>query len=139
MKPRFALVALTVAAAGIGCGDSSSTAPTPKTPDLALAAVVSLATPNGDDGAVVVTLKGPDLSSIQAPSSAYVVYSRLSTSQEARVFVIGNVAAGPLLTVKFAAGQQLAAYSATVEQVATRADALRGSTTGYQLTVSAAP
>jgi hypothetical protein len=132
------LVALTVVAGGIGCGDST-TAPRPNNPALPTAALVSLATPNADDGAVVVTLKGPDLSTIQAPSSAYVVYSRLATSQEARVIVIGNVAGGPLFTVKFAAGQQLSTYSATVEQVATRGDALRSSTTGYQLTVSAAP
>jgi hypothetical protein len=141
MKTRRVVVALIMIAGGIGCGDNATapTAPPPPPPPLPGSAVVSLTTPNADDGAVMVTLQGPDLSTIQASSTAYVLYSRVSSAAEARVILVGNVSAGPLFTFKLGAGQALSAYTASVQQVATRGDALRTSTTGYQLTVAAAP
>jgi hypothetical protein len=141
MKMRRIVVSLIVIAGGIGCGDNTTapTAPPPPPPPLPGSAVVSLTTPNADDGAVMVTLQGPDLSTMQASSTAYVLYSRVSSTAEARVILVGNLAAGPLFTFKLGAGQALSAYTASVQQVATRGDALRTSTSGYQLTVAAAP
>lgn len=131
MTLRFAALALFVIAAGISCSESP-TAPAPT------AAVVSLTTPNTDDGALVVTVRGPELTDIQAVSSAHVVYSRYAP-QEAHVIIVGDVGAGPLLTVKLGAGHAISEYSASIEQVAMRNDSLRVSTTGYQLSLSAAP
>lgn len=131
---RGVLVALTVIAAGIGCS-GQATSPNPPSPG---SAVVSLATPNIDDGAVVVTLRGPGLTTLQSTFSSNVFYSRL-VGDSARIILVGNLGAGPLFTFKFGTGAALSAYTATVEQVATRSDSLHASTTGYHLTVSAAP
>jgi hypothetical protein len=142
IKLRGVLVALTVIAAGIGCGDKATAPnppPPPPPPPPPGSAVVSLATPNADDGAVIVTLQGPGLSTIQSSATAYVLYARVASAQEARVILVGDLAAGPLFTFKLGAGQAVSAYTASVQQVATRGDALRTSTTGYQLTVAAAP
>jgi hypothetical protein len=146
---RNSLVALLLVAAGIGCGDKTTAPPPvppappppppPPPPPLPGSAVVSLTTPNGDDGAIIVTLQGPDLSALQSSNAAYIFFTRLPSSSEARVTLVGNVAAGSLFTFKLGAGQALSAYTARVQQVATRGDSLRTSTNGYQLTVSAAP
>jgi hypothetical protein len=101
--------------------------------------VVSLTTPNGDDGAVSVTLTGPGLTTLQVSSSSTLFFSRAVSDSEARVIAVGNLAAGPLFTFKVAAGHQLSAYSATVVQVATRSDSLRSNTSGYKLAITAAP
>jgi len=126
----------------IACSESKQpTNPNPPPPPpLPLnSVVVSLTSPNNDDGAVVVTLQGPSVSTLQRSSSGYLLYSRTPGAQETRVIVVGSLATGPLFTFAPAAGANLSAYSATVQQVADRADALRASTTGYTLTITAAP
>lgn len=131
MKP---ILLMALAAVAVGCGDkATSPIPTPGS------AIVSLATPNSDDGAVVVTLTGPGFSTFATASSGYLIYSRLAGGQEARVILIGDVTAGPLFTFKIAAGSDVSAYAATVQQVANRSDALRASTSSYNLTIAAAP
>jgi len=100
---------------------------------------VTLATPNSDDGAVVLTLKGPGLTTMQTSSSSNLFYSRAVSDSEARVILVGNLAAGPVFTFKVADGKQLSAYSATVGQVAKRDDAVRENVTGYTLSIAAAP
>ena len=139
------ILALVFAVSGvvtaIGCADHT-TQPNPlgpPPPPPPGSAVVSLTTPNTDDGAVVVTLSGPGLTTMQVASSSNLFYSRAVSDSEARVILVGNLTAGPLFTFKLADGQQISAYSATVGQVATRADALQASTTGYKLSIAAAP
>ena len=72
-------------------------------------------------------------------SSSNLFYSRAVSDSEARVILVGNLAAGPLFTFKVGAGKQLSAYSATVAQVATRSDSLRSNTSSYKLGITAAP
>lgn len=100
-------------------------------------AQIALVTPNATDGAVLVTLSGPDVSTVQAADSHYVVYTRTADSGDTRVIVVGDLVAGPLFNIKLSAPHLLTAYSGTVQQVATRTDSLVGSLAGYQLTVSA--
>jgi hypothetical protein len=76
---------------------------------------------------------------MQSSVSSNLFYSRAVSDSEARVILVGDVAAGALFTFKVADGKQLSAYSATVGQVATRADALRPNATGYNLAIGAAP
>lgn len=132
---RRVLVAVLGAAAAAACGQGSTAVTTTETPITA--ATVALATPNGNDGAIVVTLNGPDVASVQAADSHYVVFTKLVSAQEARVIVIGNLVAGPLLTVRLTHPHALAAYSGSIQQVATRGDSIVANTGGYQLTVSA--
>jgi hypothetical protein len=99
--------------------------------------VVSLSTPNTNDGAVIVMLKGPDLSTIRSADTSYFVYSRRSSSGVAHVIVIGNLVPGPLFIVEFNSPQAVSAYTGSIQQVATRGDSILGSLQGYHLSVSA--
>ena len=100
---------------------------------------MSLVTPNSDDGALVVTLHGPGISNLATASSGYLFYSRLVNDTLARVIVLGNVSAGPIFTFKPGASAQMSAYQTTIDQVASRADAVRSALTNYSLTITAAP
>jgi hypothetical protein len=130
------VLAVLGAAAAAACGERSTTGV--KTPDTSVtAATVALATPNANDGAIVVTLNGPDVAAVQAADSHYIVFTKLVSAQEARVIVIGNLVAGPLFTVRLGNPHALSAYSGAIQQVATRSDSIVANTGGYQLTVSA--
>ena len=106
---------------------------TPEEPATPGTAVVSFATPNEDDGGLLLTLRGPGLTAVRSSSSEYVVYWRLVGPEEARVMVLGDILPGPLFTVELAAANRLDEYAASIDQVATRNDALRGGASGYEL------
>jgi hypothetical protein len=98
---------------------------------------IDLATPHTDDGAVVVTLRGPDVSNLQPASPAYLAYSRaVSGASEVRLIVVGDLKGGALATVSIAPGHQLSDYSAVIQQVAARSDTLRTDLSGYQVSVT---
>jgi hypothetical protein len=130
---RAALILLSVAAIA-ACGDSAIAPPVSP-----LALQVALASPQSDDGAIVITLHGPDVSDVRAVSGAYLAFTRAAGVAETRVIVVGDVIAGPVLTFTAGAGHRLGEYSATIEQVATRADALRGDVSGYGVTIASKP
>jgi hypothetical protein len=130
---RAALILLSVAAIA-ACSDNAIAPPVSP-----LALQVALASPQSDDGAIVITLHGPDVSDVRAVSGAYLAFTRAAAVAETRVIVVGDVIAGPVLTFTAGAGHRLAEYSATIEQVATRADALRGDVSGYGVTIASKP
>jgi hypothetical protein len=132
---RKTLIALAIGiGAATACSDST-VMPTPAPTPTALR--IDLRTPNVDDGAVVVTVRGPELSDLQPASAGYLAYHRGATPDEMRVIVIGDVKGGPLASLTIAPGHQVSEYSATIQQVATRTDALREDLSGYELTVTA--
>ncbi len=96
---------------------------------------VSLATPNSDDGALLVELTGPGLANLQAGSSTYKLYWRLLAPDTARAIVIGDLVQGPLFTADGAGS--LGDFKGTVLQVARRDDVLRDSIPGYALDLTA--
>ena len=122
-------LAAALLAAGLGaCSDGGGEGPNGST-----AVTVVLTTPNTDDGALLMVFTGPALSGVQASSAAYQLFWRAVGPNETRVIVVGDIAAGPLFTAK-AAGMA-SDLNATVAEVSTRADQLRGSTAGYSLAV----
>lgn len=121
----------TLLAFGLGCGDDGSTGPKAGT------ATVSLATPNADDGAVQLTLTGTGLSNVQSASASYHVYSRVVSPSEVRAIVVGNLAAGAVLTVDLDDVNKLGQYGGTVVDAASRTDVVRGSMSGYGVTFAA--
>ena len=133
-KMRVVAAAVAVAAA---CTETT-VAPPAQSPAPVSDAVIALVTPNTNDGAVILSITGPDIAAVQAADSHYVVFANLTSSQEARVIVLGDLVAGPILKLHFATTNPPSAYAGTVQQVATRADSVRASTSGYQLTVAAA-
>ena len=116
------------------CGEGATTPPVPSSPT---ALRIDLETPHTDDGAVVVTLRGPDVSNLQAASPAYLAYSRVdSGTSEVRLIVVGDLKGGALATVSIAPGHQLSDYSATIQQVAARSDSLRADLSGYHMSIT---
>lgn len=97
---------------------------------------LSLTTPSADDGALLVVVTGPDITDVTSASAAYTLYWRRASATETRVAVVGDIVAGRLFTVTAPSGAAASHFTATVSEVADRADALRPSTAGYSLSVS---
>src|SRR5688572_12453893 len=129
---RLLCMGVVVGVAG-GCGESSPL-PAPPTPTVLR---LDLQTPRSDDGAVVLTVEGPEVADLQAASPAYLMYSHPATADRMRVIVIGDLKGGPLVTLSIGSGHQLSDYSVTIDQVAARTDTLRADLSGYQVTVTA--
>ena len=139
MNTRTALFIL-AAASGITCKDDGTAPGTPNLPDPnPTSLVVSLTTPNSDDGAILVTIRGPALATIQSAAPDYLVFSNAVSATEARVIVVGDLTRGSVFTVAVGGTAPLSSYSASIGQVATRADVLRAETAGYRMTVAAGP
>lgn len=117
-----------VLAATVACGSDSTTGPTAGT------LTVSLTTPNADDGAMLLTVSGPDMTQIAVEdTSLYVRYAQDGTT--ITVVLVGDLRAGSLVTFHVPDVDAVSSYSATITQVADRNNVLRGSLTGYALTV----
>jgi hypothetical protein len=126
----FGAIALAALAGLPACGDGTAP-PKPGT------ATVSFVTPNTDDGAVLVSLTGPGVRDAQAASFAYKVYWRVVSANELRLIVVGDLAAGVVATVTVDDVNKIGQYHATMLEVASRADVVRASTTGYSVTMTA--
>ncbi|PYO95491.1 MAG: hypothetical protein DMD62_01185 [Gemmatimonadetes bacterium] len=115
-----------------GCGEPPPSA----TQSATITLVVSLVTPHADDGALILTITGPDLESVV--TTPYVAYARATGSGTLRITVVGDLVAGPVVTLRLSVPHDAAAYAGTVEQVAQRTDTLRDALTGYGLTIAPA-
>jgi len=104
--------------------------PTPGT------ATVALVTPNIDDGAVLLTLTGPGLSTPQPADPAYLLYSLAVNPNELRVIVVGDLGPTSLVTVHVDDLNRISEYAGTVVDAASRTDAARTSLVGYGLTIA---
>ena len=135
MRIRIAALAL-VAALGVTCKDEG---PVIQPPDETnpTSLVVSLTTPNADDGAVMVTVRGPGMATVVSSSASYLVFSNLAVSGQARVIAVGDLKAGAVFTVAVSGANPLSDYSVVLEQVASRTDALRANLANYRVALSA--
>jgi hypothetical protein len=135
MRIRMVALAL-VAAAGVTCKDEG---PTPGTspPANPTSLVVALTTPNADDGAMMVTVRGPGMATVVSSSASYLVFSNLTVQNQARVIAVGDLKAGAIFTVAVAGANPLSDYSVTLDQGASRTDALRTNLANYKVTLSA--
>lgn len=123
-------LSLVLLAAGTSCGNNSI-APTEQN------LTVSLVTPNGNDGAVLVALFGPAPGDIQTANAAYHVYSLTASPTEVRVLVVGDLVAGPLITLRVDDVSKIGDYHGTVVEVASRSDEIRTTLLEYDLTFAA--
>lgn len=126
----FGAVAVAALAALPACGDENA-------PPTSGTATVSFVTPNTDDGAVLVSLVGPGVRDAQAGSFAYKAYWRVVSANELRLIVVGNLANGVVATVTVDDLSKISQYHAAVLEVASRADVVRASTAGYNVTIRA--
>jgi hypothetical protein len=98
--------------------------------------ILTLATPNAADAAMVVSITGPDaVSAVQAAAPGAVVRAR-TQGTTTTVAVFGALAAGPLVRITVPDVRQARRYVATVREAADAQNASRASLAGYALTVS---
>ena len=122
-----ATVALAVAMA---CGDDGG-----PTGPVSGTLVVSLTTPNADDGAILFTISGAGISAPTALTSN-LFFSRVASTSSLAAVVAGNIAAGQMLRFSVPDVGQASAYTANITEVADRNNALRASLSGYVLSIS---
>jgi len=79
---------------------------------------VKLSSLRGDDGAVLFTISGGPVESVEAVSGT--VHSVQIDANTLRVVITGNLSAGAIARVRIADVTQASRYSATVNQVAAR-------------------
>lgn len=122
---------------GVACAESRL-GPTPPPSTAVTQAIVALSTPYADDGALVITVKGPDLSTFAAAASSYSLFARTTSAQEARIIIVGDIANGSLFSMKLSTPHEISAYTVSIEQVAMRSDALRESLSRHTVTLKRA-
>ena len=140
MKRGVALAVLVAAAACTGRTPTAPSAPVPPPPSqpppgssgLTVALSVKDTTAVG---LVILTLKGPHFGTIKVAAPDYVLFSRNPSAQEVRLIVVGNLAAGPLLTISGDSLQAPAMYAATLDQVVSRQDQVQPDVSRYSLTI----
>ena len=91
---------------------SSGTGPMPGSLNVKLSSL------RGDDGAVLFTISGGPVESVEAVSGT--VRSAQIDANTLRVVITGNLSAGAIARVRIADVTQASRYSATVNQVAAR-------------------
>jgi hypothetical protein len=129
MSGRSRWIAATAIAAGMACGCSSETAA-----PVGAALEVSFATSAMDDGAVLFTVSGGPVDSVEAPG--YRLYTSQTTPGSMRVVVAGDLKAGVIARIHIADGSKLPEYSATIDQVAARGSYAQRDPVSYSLVVA---
>jgi hypothetical protein len=95
---------------------------------------VILATPNGDDGAVLFTLSGGPVDSVEA--AGHSIYSARIDANTLRVIVTGALGSGPVARIRIPDHRQMSGYSVIVNQAAARSSYQQRDPAGYSLTMA---
>ena len=97
--------------------------------------VLSLITPNNDDGAILFTLSGGDIDNPTAVFAADVFFFRSTGATSISAVIVGDISAGAVVEFEVPAGTSASSYTTTITEVADRSNALRGSVASYSLSV----
>jgi hypothetical protein len=124
--PRW-VATITVALAFTAACSSDTIGPMPG------ALRVVLLTPNSDDGALLLTVSGGNIDTVEA--AGYSTYTSRISPTSFRVVVAGDISAGAILTVRVPDVHASATYQATISQAASRSSFLLQNLTGYMLAV----
>lgn len=133
MKKQRWIIATAVAlvmATGVAC-DDDATAPGA----VAGTFVVTLTTPNTDDGAIMFTISGGAISAPALSDATLHMYTSEGTNS-LTVVIIGDIEAGDLLVFDVPDIAALDDYSADIDEVADRANDLVSPLTGYSLLIA---
>lgn len=95
---------------------------------------VRLSSPNGDDGGIMLVVRGGPIDSVRSPFAN--AFARRLSASEWRVIVAGNVTSAVVARVWVPDLDAAAQYAATVEQVASGTTYAQRATAGYALTVA---
>ena len=110
------------------CSCSSGTGPTSGSLNVKLSSV------QGDDGAVLFTISGGPVESVEAVSGA--VHSAQIDANTLRVIITGNLSADAIARVRIADMTQASRYSAAVNQVAARSSYVLRDPGHYSITLA---
>jgi len=129
-KQRWMMVTAValVLAVGVACDDDAAFGPEATAGTM----IVSLATPNLDDGAVMFTVSGGEIDSPALLDVDHVLYFVEGTNSITAI-IVGDIEAGELL--EFDVPDIEVTYTATITQVADRLNDLRELLTGYSMAV----
>jgi hypothetical protein len=95
---------------------------------------VKLSSLRGDDGAVLFTVRGGPVESVEAVSG--IVHSAQIDANTLRVVITGNLSAGAIARVRIADLTQASHYSAAVNQVAARSTYVQRDPGQYSITLA---
>ena len=143
---RRAVLATLIGAAALlgscggGDGGMAPTQPPPVQPTAPVAVpgtlTVHLATPNTDDGAILLEITGlAPAAEITSPVQGALVHTR-ANGTSARVAVFGSLGAGALVRFSVPDVNAVQQYGAHVIEASDQGSALRASVTGYKLTIA---
>ena len=141
---RVAVLASIAVLGAIACGKNTPIGPPPPAPPPppppppppgAGTLTVRLTTPNTDDGAILLELRGPNIHALAVSNSAWQVYAD-SSGTPIRSVVAGNLTTGGLVTFQVPDVGAVASYTATIVDVSDRQNRLRSALTGYTLVIA---
>ena len=127
-------VAMAALLVTVTCGGDKIVDP----PDEPVTLVLSLTTPNSDDGAVMFSISGGGITKPTTENSSHVLFYRAAGATSSNAVVAGDITAGALVRFEVPDVDVASSYSATVTEVAARDNTLRGSLAGYSLSISLA-
>lgn len=136
MKRAIWVAAAVVAGTALipACGDMVE-APVPPVPGTLQ---VTLASPAAEDGAIMLTLTGADITDIRVIDPTLQIFTREASSTATTVVIVGDLVPGPLFEFSVADVGKLDEYGAVITQVATRENRLRAlPLQGYELSIAA--
>ena len=134
MSPRKT-GAVVLAAITIACGgDSNNGGTEPQDTSNPGFVNVTLATPNSNDGALLLTLSGGAMDSLTA--SVGTIFFASTGTNTLRVMVAGTIGDGPIVRFWMPDRRNLAQYVATLEQAAVRSTYEQQDIGAYSLSIA---
>jgi hypothetical protein len=132
--PRVLLIAAALATA-VSCDHSPVVVSLPPPPPEPGVLTLRLTTPKSDDGAIVLDVRGPDVTQVQLADGTMFLLTESVNGVTQRLVAVGDLQSGALVTFHVPDIHAISAYSATAVEVASRDNAIRSSLEGYTLAV----
>ncbi len=128
--------AVVLAAITIACSGDSGNGGTGPPQDASTPGFVNvtLATPNSNDGALLLTLSGGTIDSLAA--SAGTIFFASTGTNTFRVMVAGTIGDGPVVRFWMPDRRNVAQYVATLEQAAARSSYVQQDIGAYSLSIA---
>lgn len=126
MKGRLTWLAVCGLFLFYGCSDG--TGPTAGTLN------VTLASPNGDDGAVLFTISGGPVDSVE--SVGYPLFSARPDANTVTIIVTGTIGSGAIARIHVPDSRQASRYAASIGQVAARSTYAQREPVSYAITLA---
>ena len=130
---RRQLVPLALLSLAAACGDGGPTGPAGPVPGVLK---IALTTPNADDGALLFTVSGGRISTVDAAAAGYQIYTAQPDTLTTRILVTGDIGAGEVVRIHVPDTRSAAAYHATIAQAASRTTFAQRGLAGYALAVA---